>query len=920
MGIEWDRRIAHDYRYWMSDGVESDERMWATGVRDLDELIRDLPRAELSKWHALEIGCGVGRLSRAASKRFRNVTGIDVSAEGISRARKLNADIVNADFRQGAGRTLEGVSNDSIDCIYSFAAIGSMPNEVFASYLHEFSRVLRKSGYCCIQFYLGESQNAVREDTIALRSYKRERFIAAAQLCGLTVYSIRDLVLDFEVSDPSIGLNAVLVTMRKEADSRIAIDQVQNVLCETPEIHASESWPGSRTEYLMAVARATQLVESGDLSGAKTALEFAKTYYRDPEPDIINTLRGIEQRIGSSTNSSVNTEAHSLILRSNPKYPQIENVLANAADKLRQRTDLELRTTTGGEVVICCRGIPLENPDKPRSAAQGWARRAINESEAQRASELVVAGFGAGYHIEELMKLTSKPIHVVELDPCVMALAGKSRNIADILERAATISFSIEDFKLHLAEGNIAADAYLLVHPQSKAIRGREIDELRRTLLSRHGCSSLRPSIGVVGPLYGGSLPIAGYVARALASLGQRVNYINLSSFFKPYTEIDGFIRTPGRRNGLQGQFVDFISQLVLEALTEKPVDILICLAQAPLSGTVLDELRRRGVVTAMWFVEDCRRFSTWKDISRYYDYMFLIQTGEFPSLVEAAGAGRAIYLPVGCDPDIHTPLTLTEEERKRWGSSLSFVGAGYNNRQQMFATLARRDFKIWGTEWALCAPFDKLVQEKGRRLDPTEYVKIFNASDINLNLHSSGERDGVEPDGDFVNPRTFELAACGVFQLVDERTLLPSLFKLGSEVATFRDKASLEASIDYYETHPEERQKIAAAGRARVLAEHTYRHRMETLLSHIYADKYQLLADRARNNPWEQTLRAAGEYPELKKRLEQVFERGEDPTLESLVMDVQLGKGALTETEQKILFMHQFVKQVAYVEEQRQG
>lgn len=37
-------------------------------------------------------------------------------------------------------------------------------------------------------------------------------------------------------------------------------------------------------------------------------------------------------------------------------------------------------------------------------------------------------------------------------------------------------------------------------------------------------------------------------------------------------------------------------------------------------------------------------------------------------------------------------------------------------------------------------------------------------------------ERDGVEPYGDFVNPRTFESAACGAFQLVDSRVFRSSL------------------------------------------------------------------------------------------------------------------------------------------------
>ena len=160
--------------------------------------------------------------------------------------------------------------------------------------------------------------------------------------------------------------------------------------------------------------------------------------------------------------------------------------------------------------------------------------------------------------------------------------------------------------------------------------------------------------------------------------------------------------------------------------------------------------------------------------MAKHYDFVFTIQQGDCIEKMKAAGAGEVHYLPTACDPLFHKPLQLSEEDKARWGSPISFVGAGYHNRVQAFAGLANYPFKIWGSEWPSAKPFDRLVQEDSRRVKPEEYVKIFNATDINLNLHSSSERDGVDPSGDFVNPRTFELAACGAFQLCDERSMFP--------------------------------------------------------------------------------------------------------------------------------------------------
>jgi spore maturation protein CgeB len=110
--------------------------------------------------------------------------------------------------------------------------------------------------------------------------------------------------------------------------------------------------------------------------------------------------------------------------------------------------------------------------------------------------------------------------------------------------------------------------------------------------------------------------------------------------------------------------------------------------------------------------------------------------------------------------------------------------------------------------------------------------MKVFNATSINLNLHST-TGTGLDPQADFVNPRTFELAACGAFQLVDHRSLLPELFT-GQEIASFRAFDEVPGQIQRWLRDPAARQAMGAAARARVLQAHTYAHRMKDLLAQI--------------------------------------------------------------------------------------
>jgi spore maturation protein CgeB len=393
-----------------------------------------------------------------------------------------------------------------------------------------------------------------------------------------------------------------------------------------------------------------------------------------------------------------------------------------------------------------------------------------------------------------------------------------------------------------------------------------------------------------------------------------------MSGFNSAYELSGSFLHDDIRRNLVRQTFVETLSSMLLESFTEKPIDVLICMAQAPISPRVLTELRRRGVITVLWFVEDYLRFTYWKEVAKYFDYVFTIQKGDCIEAIRKAGAGSVHYLPTACDPILHTPLKLSGEERERWGSPLSFVGAGYYNRRQTFSGLSHLPFKIWGTEWPSCKPFDKMVQESGRRLTPEEYIKIFNATDININLHSSNERDAIDPTGDFLNPRIFELACSGAFQLVDERSLLPEAFKVGEEIITFASLEDLKEKINYYRDRPEERARIAEKARARALRDHTYDKRLEQMLSVVFSESYQKLKAREQANPWTEMIRRAEFDPELKMRCEKAYNRGEEPILDGLISDVATGKGELTETEQKLLFLFHVRKQIIRMEEEGAG
>src|SRR6185436_15973001 len=219
----------------------------------------------------------------------------------------------------------------------------------------------------------------------------------------------------------------------------------------------------------------------------------------------------------------------------------------------------------------------------------------------------------------------------------------------------------------------------------------------------------------------------------------------------------------------------------------------------------------------------DYRVMTYWRELARHYDHVFTIQTDACLEAMGQVTDARLAYLPCGFDPRVHRPLTLDGDEMRELGSDVSFVGAGYRNRRLALRRFLDLDFKLWGSDWGGAEDLGRVLQRSGARVDTDDSVRIFNASKVNLNLHSSTYHDGVDPRGDFVNPRTFELAGTGAFQIVDQRTLLPPLFAADRELAVATSVSEMRALTEHYLAHDEERRATAARARERALAAHTY-------------------------------------------------------------------------------------------------
>ena len=919
MRTDWDRRVGHDYRFWMGEGHLDDAQMWKSGAADFASISGDISSGANSV--ALEIGCGVGRMLKAASEKFTRVIGIDVSRLAIAKARELVGTTAKIELVTSSGVDLNPVESQSIDFVWSFAALACMPVPVIAAYLVEVRRVLKPTGTARVQLYLGQEMLVHEHDTLHLRSFAPDNFQRAAHLAGFECVLVSQADIAEEGSQ-ELGLKNCIVGLVPAGEVSATVQEISQALLPKGESRGTNEVNPAALEAWMALNYAESLADHGEAQKAKQAVEYVVANCQSARIDTQDILSRVLSKASQGLADQVSAQAipyateealyneNLAVLKA--RFPSVYAAVLAPSDA--DASHVSVRGTRDG-AVIWSGSTCLDHAEKPIAAGEAWARRSLIEDRLAKAGHIMVMGFGTGYHLDALLSQVKVPVSCCEPDLCVFQKALRVRDLRTLL---STLDMLVVGREVTASE--IARGAELLVRPQSAILSARFVESAKTGFYSKRGFAELHPKIAVLGPFHGGTLPTATYTYQALQRMGQRVRGIDVSGFNDGFMLLDQFVKNEGRQGLMRGQYVEMVSSVLLESLNEKPIDILICMAQAPISGRALAELRSRGVITVLWFVEDYLRFGYWREMAKYYDFVFTIQKGECIERIKEAGAGEVHYLPTACDPSCHAPMVLSEDDRKTWGSPISFVGAGYHNRQQMFATMADYPFKIWGSEWPTGRPFDRLVQEEARRIKPEEYVKIFNSTEVNLNLHSSSERDGVDPSGDFVNPRTFELAAAGAFQLCDERQLLPELFEPGKEIITFNSLQDMKDKIAYYLQHPEERKAVTERARMRALKDHSYERRLEQMLATVYGSKYEMLRQRERKSPWAEMIQRAEDEPELKERCERAFSRGEEPALDGLIADIVTGNGKLTETEQKLLFMHHVRSQIVRMRSEEAG
>jgi spore maturation protein CgeB len=316
---------------------------------------------------------------------------------------------------------------------------------------------------------------------------------------------------------------------------------------------------------------------------------------------------------------------------------------------------------------------------------------------------------------------------------------------------------------------------------------------------------------------------ITEYIEEAIEELGHRLVRFDNRRYRIPWQ-----LRT--RVPALERADLHRINRDLLRLARETRPDLFVETGGHRILPSSVDRMRRAGVATALWTIDAPIDFEPVVEAAPRYDVVVCGGT-EAVELLERAGVAGATWLPFACSPSHHRPPVLTDADRERFGSDVAFVGSYYPNRAEVLGGLVKLDLAIWGPGWGKLPDSHPLRSRvRGDQVEPADWAKIYAASRTVVIIHY---QDGRVPCHQ-ASPKVYETLACGGFAVVDDQKDVFALFEDGQHLVRFRDPDRLPAKIEACLSRPDRREAIARRGREEVLARHTYRHRVQSLLERL--------------------------------------------------------------------------------------
>jgi hypothetical protein len=177
-------------------------------------------------------------------------------------------------------------------------------------------------------------------------------------------------------------------------------------------------------------------------------------------------------------------------------------------------------------------------------------------------------------------------------------------------------------------------------------------------------------------------------------------------------------------------------------------------------------------------------------------------------------GLPVVVHMELAANPALSDPGFIAENERKKLGAPVGFIGHWEPMTERSLLHLVHNGvgLKIYGGGWEDAQTSKELHRVvQNRFVWGPEYARAVSSFDVNLGIVSKWNRNHTAT-------RTFQIPALGAFLLHERNEVVTRYFKEGVEAEFFGSDEELLSKCRHYLENPEDRRRIAEAGRRRCI------------------------------------------------------------------------------------------------------
>jgi spore maturation protein CgeB len=276
-----------------------------------------------------------------------------------------------------------------------------------------------------------------------------------------------------------------------------------------------------------------------------------------------------------------------------------------------------------------------------------------------------------------------------------------------------------------------------------------------------------------------------------------------------------GLVRRPWLAPPLEAALAGPISQGLRRRIARQGPDLILAVGAFHVPAPILEAISSLpGRPPLIGWVGD-RFDESARALAARYDGLGYVDSALLAQHERSSFPGAAIYLPHAANPAGDWPHARIRESR------MVFVGNPTPHRRAVTAAL-RSPITLHGPGWAGADGAHHQIHP--RRLAPHALRGVYGRHLAALNIRN--ERNVLSG----LNQRNFDPLLAGAALITDDQPDLARCFDPGTEVLVWRDLDDLNAQYARILAAPAEAAALAARGRQRVLAEHTYGARLKTL------------------------------------------------------------------------------------------